>query len=113
MNKLELLPAVDIRSGFVYAASLMGVTGARNSLSDNASELVARLRKVTDLPIAVGLGVSTAEQAASVAKFADGVILGSAFIKLVLQAPDIAQACKSVTLLARELSEGVRQGRVG
>ncbi|MEY3685824.1 MAG: Tryptophan synthase alpha chain, partial [Actinomycetota bacterium] len=52
-------------------------------------------------------------QAADVAKFADGVIVGSAFIKLVLQAPDITQACKNVTLLARELSDGVRQGRVG
>ena len=103
----------DKCSGFVYAASLMGVTGARISLSDSASELVARLRKVTNLPIAVGLGVSTAEQAADVAKFADGVIVGSAFIKLVLQAPDITQACKNVTLLARELSDGVRQGRVG
>jgi tryptophan synthase alpha chain len=99
-------------SGFVYAASLMGVTGARSSLSDSASELVARLRKVTDLPIAVGLGVSTAEQAANVAKFADGVIVGSAFIKLVLEAADITQACKSVTLLAQQLSAGVRQGQV-
>ena len=109
----RLAKVTDKCSGFIYAASLMGVTGARNSLADSASELVARLRKVTDLPIAVGLGVSTAEQAADVAKFADGVIVGSAFIKLVLQAPDIAQACKSVTLLARELSDGVRQGRVG
>ncbi len=56
--------------------------------------------------------MTTAEQAAEVAKFADGVIVGSAFIKLVLQAPDITQACKNVTLLARELSDGVRQGRV-
>jgi tryptophan synthase alpha chain len=109
----RLAKVADKCSGFIYAASLMGVTGARNSLSDSASELVARLRKVTDLPIAVGLGVSTAKQAADVAKFADGVIVGSAFIKLVLQAPDITQACKNVTLLARELSDGVRQGRVG
>ena len=109
----RLAKVADKCSGFIYAASLMGVTGARNSLSDSASELVARLRKVTNLPIAVGLGVSTAEQAAEVAKFADGVIVGSAFIKLVLQAPDFTQACKNVTLLARELSDGVRQGRVG
>lgn len=99
-------------SGFVYAASIMGVTGARNSLSEAATELVGRLRKVTNLPIAVGLGVSTTEQAASVAKFADGVIVGSAFIKLVLEAADITQACKSVTLLAQQLSAGVRQGQV-
>lgn len=107
-NDLRLAKVTSKCSGFIYAASLMGVTGARGSLSDSASELVARIRKVSDLPIAVGLGVSTGEQAASVAKFADGVIVGSAFIKLVLQAPDLEQACQSVGELARQLSQGVR-----
>jgi len=106
----RLVKVAERCSGFIYAASLMGVTGARNSLSDSASQLVSRLRKITDLPIAVGLGVSTWEQAASVAKFADGVIVGSAFIELVLQAADIEQACKSVASLARQLSDGVRKG---
>ena len=75
-------------SGFVYAASTMGVTGARTSVGSGARELVARVRGVTDLPVAVGLGVSTGEQAAEVASYADGVIVGSAFIARILEAPD-------------------------
>ena len=96
-------------SGFVYAASVMGVTGARTSVSGAARELVARVREVTDLPIAVGLGVSTGEQAAAIAEYADGVIVGSAFIRAVQQAPDAAAAEEAVGALARELSAGVRR----
>ena len=95
-------------SGFVYAASLMGVTGARTTLSSAASELVARLRRVTNLPIAVGLGVSNPEQASEVAQYADGVIVGSAFIKLVLESADLDEAIPKVRELAEQLSTGVR-----
>ena len=98
-------------SGFVYAASLMGVTGARTSVSDAAAELVARTRAVTNRPIAVGLGVSTPAQAAEIAKYADGVIVGSAFVRAVLDAPDENAALVAVEELARALSEGVRHGK--
>jgi tryptophan synthase alpha chain len=94
--------------GFVYAASIMGVTGARTSVSSGAEALVARTRAVTDLPIAVGLGVSTREQAKDVARYADGVIVGSAFVKAILDAHDIESGLAAVTSLARELSLGVR-----
>lgn len=67
-------------SGFVYAASTMGVTGARASVSDVAAEVVARVRATTDLPVALGLGVSSGKQARQVAAFADGVIVGSAVV---------------------------------
>jgi tryptophan synthase alpha chain len=97
--------------GFVYAASLMGVTGARASVSSSAADLVARVRKTTDLPIAVGLGVSTREQAKGVAAYADGVIVGSAFIKVMQDAPSEEEGIKAVTELARELAKGVREGR--
>jgi tryptophan synthase alpha chain len=97
--------------GFVYAASLMGVTGARTTVSSGAADLVARVRKVTDLPIAVGLGVSTREQAKGVAAYADGVIVGSAFIKAIQDAPSEEEGLKAVTELARELAKGVREGR--
>lgn len=96
-------------SGFVYAASLMGVTGTRASVSSHAAELVARTRKVTDLPIAVGLGVSTPEQAAEVAKYADGVIVGSAYIKAILDAPTHEDAVIAVRALSAALSQGVRR----
>jgi tryptophan synthase alpha chain len=94
--------------GFVYAASIMGVTGARASVASGTEGLVARIRKTTDLPVAVGLGVSTREQAREVAAYADGVIVGSAFVKAILDAPSFEAGLKSVTALARELSLGVR-----
>lgn len=94
--------------GFVYAASIMGVTGARTSVLTAAEDLVARVRKVSDLPVAVGLGVSTREQAKDLARYADGVIVGSAFVKAILDAPTLDDGLGAVTALARELSQGVR-----
>jgi tryptophan synthase alpha chain len=90
--------------GFVYAASTMGVTGARASVSERAACLVARVRARTALPVAVGLGVSDGAQAAQVAAFADGVIVGSAFVR-ALAAGDGVEA------LARDLAAGVRNPR--
>lgn len=98
-------------SGFVYAASLMGVTGVRSAVSGTARELVARTRQHTDLPVCVGLGVSTPEQAADVAGFADGVIVGTAFVRRVLDAPDEPAAADAVRALAGDLAAGVRSGR--
>ncbi|MET9469320.1 tryptophan synthase subunit alpha [Streptomyces sp. NPDC006544] len=96
-------------SGFVYAASLMGVTGTRESVGNQAADLVRRTRATSDLPVCVGLGVSNAAQAKEVAGFADGVIVGSAFVKLLLDAPDQAAGLAAVKALAGELAEGVRR----
>ncbi|MFL6129782.1 MAG: tryptophan synthase subunit alpha [Mycobacteriales bacterium] len=93
--------------GFVYATSVMGVTGARQQTSSAAPVLVRRVRQVTDLPVGVGLGVSTADQAAEVAGYADAVIVGSAFVRAVLDAP--AGAATAAGALAAELAEGVRR----
>jgi tryptophan synthase alpha chain len=95
--------------GFVYAASLMGVTGVR-AIGAGAAALVARTKAVTDLPVCVGLGVSTAAQAAEVAGYADGVIVGSAFVRALLEAPDSAAGVAAVERIAAELAEGVRSG---
>ena len=100
-SRLQLV--ADSSAGFVYAASLMGVVGVRASVGETAQELVSRLREITETPIAVGLGVSTAAQASEVAAFADGVIVGSAFVKRILEADDIEAAENSVAELAREL----------
>ncbi len=106
----ERIAAVaGVTNGFVYAASTMGVTGARASVGSGARDLVARVRAVTDLPVAVGLGVSSGEQAAEVAAYADGVIVGSAFIVRILAAPDHAAAVAAVRELAAELAAGVRR----
>ncbi|HEY5836905.1 tryptophan synthase subunit alpha [Streptomyces sp.] len=99
-------------SGFVYAASLMGVTGTRASVGAQAADLVRRTRATTDLPVCVGLGVSDAAQAAEVAAFADGVIVGSAFVKRLLDhADDLSAGLAAVRELAAELAEGVRTRR--
>ena len=97
--------------GFIYAASLMGVTGTRAAVSSGAPDLVARIKKVSDLPVSVGLGVSTREQAKSVAGYADGVIVGSAFINKLLDAPDEKSGLDEVKKLTEELAKGVREGR--
>ncbi|MFD0142229.1 MULTISPECIES: tryptophan synthase subunit alpha [unclassified Streptomyces] len=96
-------------SGFVYAASLMGVTGTRESVGAEAADLVRRTRATSDLPVCVGLGVSNAEQAKEVAGFADGVIVGSAFVKRMLDADGEAAGLTAVRELAAELAEGVRR----
>jgi len=69
--------------GFVYAVSRTGVTGARQQLAGDAQKLVKRLRKVTKLPVAVGFGISNAEQFAEVGKFADAVVVGSAIVETI------------------------------
>jgi tryptophan synthase alpha chain len=94
--------------GFVYAASLMGVTGERDAVSGDAEELVGRIRKHTALPVAVGLGVRDGAQAAQVARFADGVIVGTAFVRRLLEAGRPADGIAAVAGLAAELAAAVR-----
>lgn len=73
----------NVTNGFIYAGAVMGVTGARTSVLDSVQGLVERVRLVSDAPVAVGLGVSTPEQAHQVAQYADGVIVGSAFVTAI------------------------------
>lgn len=112
-TEARLATVAEVSSGFVYAASTMGVTGARAAVSDAAAELVARTRRATRLPICVGLGVSTAEQAAEVARYADGVIVGSAFVRLVQEASTPADAVGRVSDLAAAMAVSMRSARVG
>ena len=106
----RLAMTVEACRGYVYATAVMGVTGARESTSDLAGPLVKRARELTDLPIAVGLGVSNGDQAAEVAGYADGVIVGSAFVRRLLEAPDTASGIVAVRALAEDLATGVRRG---
>ncbi len=97
--------------GFVYATAVMGVTGARTTTSELAGPLAARVKQATDLPVGVGLGVSDGDQAAEVARYADGVIVGSAFVRKVLDAKgDQAEAVDLLRTLTEDLAEGVRRG---
>ena len=103
--------------GFVYATAVMGVTGARTTTSDLAGPLVERTKAAlsslhSDLPVAVGLGVSTGDQAAEVAAFADGVIVGSAFVRTLLDhADDTSAGLLALSTLTADLADGVRRGR--
>ncbi len=97
----------EASTGFVYAASTLGVTGMRSDVS--GSDLVARLRTVTDLPVYVGLGVSNGLQAKEVAAFADGVIVGSAIVQRMLDAPDTDTGVDRVRELCQELAGGVSE----
>jgi tryptophan synthase alpha chain len=95
--------------GFVYATAVMGVTGARATTSSLAGPLVERTRAVTDLPVGVGLGVSTGDQAAEVASYADAVIVGSAFVRALLDATDRQSGLAALRGLTADLAEGVRR----
>jgi tryptophan synthase alpha chain len=100
--------------GFVYATAVMGVTGARSTTSALAGPLVERTRAVTDLPVGVGLGVSDGDQAADVASYADAVIVGSAFVRTLLDHPgddagDRAAGLDALRALTADLARGVRR----
>jgi tryptophan synthase alpha chain len=96
--------------GFVYATAVMGVTGARATTSELAGPLVARTKAATDLPVGVGLGVSNGDQAAEVASYADGVIVGSAFVRVLLDHPDDrAAGLRGLAALTEDLASGVRR----
>ena len=97
--------------GFVYATAVMGVTGARATSSELAEPLVRRAKATTDLPVAVGVGVGTGDQAADVAAYADGVIVGSAFVRALLDHPDDrAAGLAALATLTEALADGVRRG---
>ena len=97
--------------GWVYAASTMGVTGIRASVGSAARDLVERTRAAGAARVCVGLGVSTREQAAEVAGYSDGVIVGTAFVRALSEAADPASGLRAVANLAESLSAGVREGR--
>ena len=97
--------------GFVYAASTMGVTGERATLGSHAEELVERTRAAGAERVCVGLGVSRPDQAAQVARYADGVIVGSAFVRPLLGDGSFDERLEAMGAVARGLAEGVRSAR--
>lgn len=103
LHRIKMVQSHD--SGFIYVVSVTGVTGARTEISEKLPVLVSSLRENTNLPIAVGFGISTPEQAAEVGSFADGVIVGSALISTVASATDkIAASVSFVQSLNAALS---------
>ena len=95
--------------GFLYATAVLGVTGARAEVGEAAARLVERVRALAPaIPVCVGVGVSTGAQAAQVAAFADGVIVGSALVRCLLDSPN-HRGAQAVRALTAELAAGVRR----
>lgn len=91
-------------SGFVYAVARTGITGARAEFPPEAKELVARIRRHTKLPVAVGFGIATAEQFASVGSFADAVVVGSAIVETIEKS--VGREAEAVGVFVRGLLRG-------
>jgi tryptophan synthase alpha chain len=107
----RLVGAATASRGFVYAASVMGVTGVRDSVGSAAKDLVERTRAVTNLPVCVGLGVSNGDQAAAVGRFADGVIVGSALVRVMVGSVSGTDGIARLRDLVADLADGVRRSR--
>lgn len=101
---------VAVTRGFVYAQSIMGVTGVREHTSASAPALVARTREATDLPVGVGLGVREGAQAAEVAGYADAVIVGSAMVSALADSDDVDSGLTKLRDRVAELAAGVARG---
>ena len=84
---VRLKAIAEVSQGFVYAISRVGITGTQQKIAGDASELVARLRQFTTLPIAVGFGISNAEHVKAVGEFADAAVIGSALVALIEKTP--------------------------
>jgi len=98
-------------SGFVYYVSVAGVTGAGSATLDHVEQAVTRLRRHTDLPLCIGFGIRTPEHAATIARLAEGVVVGSALIDQIANATSDEQAVDGVLSLCAALAEGVRSAR--
>jgi tryptophan synthase alpha chain len=92
---------------FIYGVASLGVTGERSESSRAIAELASRIRERSDLPIVAGVGISTPEQAADAARSVDGVIVGSAIVRRVLEAPTVEEAARSIAGAVRDLAEAV------
>ncbi|MBM4446579.1 MAG: tryptophan synthase subunit alpha [Chloroflexi bacterium] len=108
-KRIEL--AAERSRGFIYLVSVTGVTGARGNLPSGLDEFVARVRKIAILPLCVGFGISTMEQAKQVAQIADGVIVGSRAIQLMGTDNDLTSVASFVKDLRRTLDESRKSGR--
>lgn len=106
-RRLKLV--AEYSSGFVYLVSRTGVTGERDSLSDAAGTLVSAMRKVTPLPLAVGFGISKPEHCAAVGSLADGVVVGSAVMRLVEEAAGADDLESRLEGLARSLKDPLKR----
>jgi tryptophan synthase alpha chain len=107
----RLKQVAEYSSGFVYLVSRAGVTGERDTLADSAGELVQRMRGLTSLPLALGFGIATPQQAAEAAQLADAVVVGSAIVRMIGEYGDSGDLEEALEAYARSLKQAIRQER--
>lgn len=95
--------------GFLYLVSSMGVTGMRNRICTDLKGMIREIREVSEIPVAVGFGIHTPDQAEQIAGIADGVIVGSAVVRLIAQ--DQGNAAKDISAYVQEMKQAVNRGR--
>lgn len=103
--------AAELGRGFLYAISRLGVTGERDTIAASAQALVERIRSVTDLPVAVGFGISRPEHVAAVSRWADAAVVGSGIVRTIAEAQHGAQLEEAVAAYVRWLKHGVAEPR--
>jgi tryptophan synthase alpha chain len=99
---------VEKTRGFLYYVSLTGVTGARKEIAAGLEEAVSKIRKISEIPVSVGFGISTPEQVAEIGRFADGAVVGSALIDLIEAAETPGPAVASVSEFVAKLKRALR-----
>jgi tryptophan synthase alpha chain len=105
----RLKEITDTAEGFIYYVSREGVTGEQSSLSTDIAERVAAIRALTEVPVAVGFGISNPEQAATVAGLADGVVVGSAIVRKIGEYGDIPELADKIADFVRPIAEAVHR----
>ena len=105
-NQIEMVGAKS--RGFVYYVSLTGVTGARDSIAKGVEEKVTQIKQATSLPVLVGFGISGAEQAKAASGFSDGVIVGSAIVRMIDETPEPAERKEKLKLFVRSMKQSLQ-----
>jgi tryptophan synthase alpha chain len=108
-DRSRLVSVVESKPSFVYAVAEIGVTGERSTNSANTGALASRIRELSDVPIVFGVGISTPEHASHAAADGDGVIVGTAIVRRVLEAQSHEEAKAALTLAVSELAAAVRR----
>jgi tryptophan synthase alpha chain len=106
-SETRLAELVEKTRGFLYYVSLTGVTGARKEMAAGLEEAVSRIRRISDIPVCVGFGISTPEQVAEIGRFADGVVVGSALVDRIEAAETPGPAVESVSKFVAELKHAL------
>jgi tryptophan synthase alpha chain len=107
-SEARLASLAEKTRGFLYYVSLTGVTGARKEMAAGLEEAVLRIRRISDVPVCVGFGVSTPEQVSEIGRFADGVVVGSALVDLIEAAETPGPAVASVSEFVAKLKHALR-----